>query len=88
MLSIVEFVCWVAAVGLAASWLLALAKKWGWLEWLQVHAPTDWLNELLRCPFCCSWWACVILSLILLPVGGWKMLLVPVCATMIARRLW
>ena len=85
---IVEFACWVAVVGLAASFALALASKWGWLEWAQVHAPSDLLNEMLNCHFCCSWWACVILCLLLLPLGGWAMLLVAPCSTMIAKWLW
>lgn len=76
-------------VALAAAFLLALAQKWGWIEWLQVHAPTEWLNKLFSCKFCCSWWVCVAISLTLLVLTGqWPFAVVPVCSTMIARLLW
>ena len=35
MLNILNFVCWVAAVALAAAFLLNLAVKWGIMEWFK-----------------------------------------------------
>lgn len=86
---IVEFVCWVAVVALAAAFLLALAAKWKWLEWLQVHAPNDFFGRLFNCKFCCSWWVCVGISLTLcVATGQWILAAVPICSTLIARELW
>lgn len=86
---VIEFVCWIAVVSLAAAFLLGLAVKWGWLEWLQVHAPNDFLAKLFNCKFCCSWWVSVAISLTLcLVTGQWWLLAVPVCSTIIARELW
>lgn len=81
--------CWVAFVTMAASFLLSLAIKWGILEWLQVHAPNDFLYNLTMCKFCCSWWMSVALSLsLLLVTGEWLFLAVPFCSTVIAKYLW
>lgn len=89
MFGIVEFVCWVAVVACSAAFVLSLAVKWKLLEWLQVHAPNDFVHELFSCRFCCSWWVSVIISLILCMVSGiWWILAVPVCSTVIARELW
>lgn len=83
------FVCWIVVIALAASFIMSLAVKWGILEWLQVHAPNDFLYKLFSCKFCCSWWTCVGISLILfLALGWWPLLLVPICSTVIARELW
>lgn len=86
---VIEFVCWIAVVSLAAAFLLGLSVKWGWLEWLQVHAPNDFFSKLFNCKFCCSWWVSVAISLTLcLVTGQWWLLAVPVCSTIIARELW
>ena len=89
MFGIIEFVCWVAVVALAAAFLLGLAAKWHWLEWLQTHAPNDFFNKLFNCKFCCSWWVSVVISLTLcVATGQWWLLAVPICSTVIARELW
>ena len=84
-----EFVCWIVVVALLAAFVLALAQKWGWIEWLQVHAESDFLYKLFSCHFCTTWWVCVLVALGALAVTGhWTLLLVPPCATLIAVRLW
>ena len=89
MFGIIEFVCWVAVVALAAAFLLGLAVKWGVLEWLQIHAPNDFLGQLFNCKFCCSFHVSMIISLTLcVATGQWWLLAVPVCSTVIARDLW
>lgn len=88
-MGIVEFICWCIVVGLLTAWMLTLADKWGWREWLQVHAPNDFLYALFTCNFCCSWWVGVIISLILLvATGQWEMLVVPMISTMITRKYY
>lgn len=95
----ITFVCWVAVVALSAAFLISLADKWGWREWLQVHADAivskwitryngDFFNRLFSCNFCCGWWVAVIISLTLLAVTGhWWFIFVPVCSTIITRNL-
>lgn len=85
----VTFVCWVAVVSLSAAFFLALASKWGVLEWLQIHALNDLLHEMSMCHFCTSWWTCVAESLMLCAITGYiPLLAVPFCATMITVKLW
>lgn len=69
-MSIVEFVCWVAVVGLATAFLYTLGRKWGWLEWLQVHAPSNFLHQLFSCPFCCNWWMGLVVAVFFVTVTG------------------
>lgn len=79
----------VALVALAVAFLLALCRKWGWLEWMQVHAPSDLLNRMLACQFCLSFWASVVIAGVLAAVlrDLW-LLLIPIFSTPIACRLW
>lgn len=85
----IEFVCNIIVVSLLAAFVLSLAVKWNWLEWLQVHAPSDFLHKLFSCKFCCSFWVSVIISLTLCVVTGqWLLLAVPFCSTVIVRELW
>lgn len=83
------FIADVAIVALVVSFVMSLAVKWGWLEWAQVHAPTELIGKLLNCKFCVSFWMSVIVSLIGWAIGGqYTMLFVPFCSTVIARELW
>lgn len=85
----VDFVCWIAVVALAAAFVLSLAVKWDLLEWLQVHAPNEFFGKLFNCKFCCSFWVCVLISLTLcVTTGHWVLLAVPICSTLITRELW
>jgi len=85
----VEFFCWSAVVGLVAAFALALAQKWGWIEWAQVHAPNEFIHKLVSCKFCCTWWVSVGISLTLwIATGHWWFIIIPVCSTMIGRNLW
>lgn len=88
-MGIVDFLCWAMVVGLLGAWLLTLADKWGIREWLQVHAPNDFLYRLFSCNFCCAWWIGVVISLTLSATNGrWEMLFVPLISTMITRRYY
>lgn len=88
-MGIVNFLAWVIVVGLLGSWFLTLADKWNIREWLQVHAPNDFLHQLFICNFCCSWWVCVAISLFLFVVSGqWEMLAIPMISTMITRKFY
>ena len=83
------FVFYIAIVSLSAAFLLALLNKWNVIEWLQVHSPCEKLYQMFSCPFCLSWWMCVIISVTLAVVTGEGFLLfVPFCATVLTIKLW
>ena len=72
----VTFIIWVLVVATVAAFLLTLLKKWGVIEYVQVHG-----NDL-------SWWAGVVLSVLFaICTGNPALLLVPFCSTMITRYL-
>lgn len=50
-----------AAVALAAAFALLLLKKWGIIEWLQVHG-NDLISKMANCDFCLSWWTCLVVA--------------------------
>ena len=76
-------------VALVSAFMILLAAKLGIIEWLQVHAPTEFLYKLFSCKFCCSWWVSVGISLILsIATGHWYLLAIPFCSTVITRGLW
>lgn len=82
------FLAWVGTVALASAFCLALARKWGWLEWAQVHSD-GFLYKLLSCNFCLSFWAGVVLSVVAAAVTqNWWLLACPICSTPITVRLW
>lgn len=82
-----DFVLYTAVVALLAAFGLTLLKKWGVVEWVQVHG-NDFFNKMFRCDFCLSFWAGVALSIIFAVVtGNPAILLVPFCSTMITRFL-
>ena len=86
---IADFLCWMMFVALLAAFLLSLAVKWRVLEWMQVHAPCDLINEMLNCKFCTSFWMGVVISLILcVVIGNWWLIAIPICSTIITRELW
>lgn len=82
-----NFVLYTAVVALLAAFGLTLLKKWGVVEWVQVHG-NDFFVKMFNCDFCLSFWAGVALSLIFAVVtGNPTLLLVPFCSTMITRIL-
>lgn len=76
-------------VASAAAFFLALARKWGVVEYMQVHAPNQFLDKMFRCEFCLSWWACVVLTIfVVMALQEPFMFFIPFFATMITRKLW
>lgn len=78
----------VLIIATLAAFILSLLNKWGVIEYLQIHAPNNFLNELFSCFFCMSWWTCVFLTLfVLIMYGDCIDLLLPFCATPLTRKL-
>lgn len=86
---VIEFVMWVAVVATSAAFMLLLSMKWGWREWMQVHAPDDFIYRLLGCDLCCCWWLCVAVCVAIMCCGHdvWQFVFVAPCATVLARKL-
>lgn len=66
----IEFAVAVALVALAVKFLRTLAEKWGILEWLQVHAPNEFLHKLFTCSFCQSFWLGLAICVVLVVFGA------------------
>lgn len=83
----IEFVCYLVVVALVATFILILLQKWGVIEWVQVHG-NKFFAEMFHCNFCLSFWLGFILS-VFLALVTWNalLLLIPLCSTVITRRL-
>ena len=74
---------------LGTAFFMSVVVKFGWLNWLQIHAPNEWLGRLFNCKFCTTFWAGLLLCLIVAIVSGyWLLLAAPIFSTIIARELW
>lgn len=78
---------YVAVISLIAAFIVLLIKKWGWAEWVQVHGDKV-LSQLFSCDLCMSFWAAVLVSIIMvLATGNSALIFVPVLSTPITRIL-
>ena len=81
-----NYICIVLAVALLAAFLLMLAHKWGFVEYVQVHG-NEFFAKMFSCDFCLSWWCCVLVSTPLLEIGILQYLAIAIMATPITRKL-
>jgi hypothetical protein len=82
-----EFIFYVILVAMLAAFVLTLLRKWGVIEWVQVHG-NDFFAKMFSCDFCLSWWAGVLICFFaLIFTGNPAFLGVPFCSTMITRVL-
>lgn len=79
----------VAAVltGCLTAWVVILLKKWGVVEWVQVHGNAFFV-KLASCDFCLNWWIgwCIVVVAVVV-TGEWILLAVPFFSTTIGRLL-
>lgn len=76
-----------AAVALAAAFALLLLKKWGIIEWLQVHG-NDLISKMANCDFCLSWWTCLVVAIVAAILAQDPLcILTAVMATPLTRKL-
>lgn len=82
-----HFIYNIIVVALIAAFVLTLLRKWGVIEWVQIHG-NDFFSKMFNCDFCLSWWTCVpICFFALIFTGNPAFLGVPFCSTMITRAL-
>lgn len=76
-----------AAVALTAAFALLLLKKWGIIEWLQVHG-NDLICKMANCDFCLSWWTCFVFATVSAILAQDPLcILTAVMATPLTRKL-
>lgn len=61
----INYICYVILVGCLVKFTLTLANKWGWIEWLQLNAPSDFFYKMFSCEFCMSFHLGMVFSVIL-----------------------
>lgn len=81
MISVIEYICYVAIVAMAVKFALTLAEKWGILSWLQAHAPNDFFHKLFTCNFCQSFWLGLSLSILLAIFVDWRLVFIPILSS-------
>ena len=64
-----EFIFYVILVAMLAAFVLTLLRKWGVIEWVQVHG-NDFFAKMFSCDFCLSWWAGVLICFFALIFTG------------------
>lgn len=83
----VNFIRWVLVVATVAAFLITLLKKWGVIEYVQVHG-NDFFVKMANCGFCLSWWIGGVLSIVFaICTGDLSLLLIPFCSTIITRMM-
>lgn len=87
MITAIELVVFTILVTLASAFFINLGKKWGVVEWLQVHG-SELISKMANCNFCLSFWtSLVICSALAFYTGSYELLLVPIFSTSITRLL-
>lgn len=87
IVSVIFVALYAVVVATLTAFVILLAYKWGIVEYLQTHG-NEFVSKMAQCNFCMAWWVSLFLSLFLLGLtGDFSMLLVPLIATPLARRL-
>jgi hypothetical protein len=70
-----------------SAFFITLMKKWGIVEWVQVHG-NNFFYKMFSCDFCLSWWMNVLLCF-LGSIATYNALLVlyPLICTPITKKL-
>ena len=74
-------------VAALAAFMVLLARKWGIVEWMQVHG---WrlVSEMAGCSLCLSWWACVAVSAVFaVCLADVRWMVLPFMATPVTRMM-
>lgn len=81
----IDFSIMVMLSALASAFFIMLAKKWGFVEYLQVHG-SDLISKMANCDFCLSWWTNVLFAILLMVcLQDYHLIALPFFSTMITR---
>ena len=79
------YVAYIIVVALLTAFVIILAKKWGIVEYVQIHG-NDFFSKLASCDFCMSWWTSLAVSIIAVIVtGDWTLIFLPFFVTPLSR---
>jgi hypothetical protein len=82
-----SYIVTLILVSLFAAFVLLLCRKWGIIEYVQVHG-NEFFSQMFSCDFCLSWWAGVVISaLIALFALDVQYLTIPFFSTVVTRKL-
>ena len=74
-------------IALGAAFIVLLVKKWGFAEWVQIHG-NEFFSKLFSCDLCMSFWACVIITAVVVVYErDLTLVLLPVVTTPVTRML-
>ena len=80
-----DLLMFAVVIALAAAFIILLAGKWGFLEWVQING-NEIFAKLCGCNFCLSFWVGFVLSTLFAIVTGSPVLLfVPFIQTPLTR---
>lgn len=80
-------ISYIIIISLIAGFVIMLMRKWGIVEWVQVHG-NDFFSKMFSCDFCLSWWVSLSISVIIFLVTRDALVLsAPFCSTMLTRIL-
>ena len=80
-------ISYIIIISLLAGFVIMLLRKWGVVEWVQVHG-NDFFSKMFSCDFCLSWWVSLVISLIIFLVTKDTLVLsAPFGCTMLTRIL-
>lgn len=89
MVSFVVFFCAMSALFYAciAAFLVTLAKKWGFVEWLQVHG-NSFFSKMAHCDLCLSFWASMLVACVAFVItGDARVLIAGLVSVTVTRKL-
>lgn len=80
-------ISYIIIISLLAGFVIMLLRKWGVVEWVQVHG-NDFFSKMFSCDFCLSWWVSLTISVIVFLVTRDALVLsAPFGSTMLTRIL-
>ena len=80
-------ISYIIIISLIASFVIMLMRKWGVVEWVQVHG-NDFFSKMFSCDFCLSRWVSLTISVIIFLVTRDALVLsAPFGSTMLTRIL-
>lgn len=77
----------IVMVATLAAFVLLLARKWGGIEWMQVHG-SRLVSEMAGCSLCLSWWSCVLVCVVFaVCFADVRWMVLPFMATPVTRMM-
>jgi len=80
-----DLLMFAVVIALVAAFIILLAGKWGFLEWVQING-NEFFAKLFGCNFCLSFWVGLCLSILFaIATGSPVLLFIPIIQTPLTR---